>query len=44
MQFFEINDPLYYFFDGTPLAIVLLLRQSRRLKGWIRTDFNIGEL
>jgi predicted ATP-grasp superfamily ATP-dependent carboligase len=41
---FEINDPLPFLMVHHWQIPLLLLDNLRRLKGWIRIDFNIGEL
>ncbi|MBW4649645.1 MAG: ATP-grasp enzyme [Kastovskya adunca ATA6-11-RM4] len=41
---FEINDPLPFLMVHHWQIPILLLDNLRRLKGWIRIDFNIGEL
>jgi len=41
---FEINDPLPFLMVHHWQIPILILDNLRRLKGWIRIDFNIGEL
>ncbi len=41
---FEIDDPLPFLMVYHFQIPLLLLENLRRLKGWIRIDFNIGEL
>jgi predicted ATP-grasp superfamily ATP-dependent carboligase len=41
---FEINDPLPFLMVHHWQIPLLLLGTLRRLKGWIRIDFNIGEI
>ncbi|BAY47391.1 hypothetical protein SAMD00079811_50090 [Scytonema sp. HK-05] len=41
---FEVNDPLPFLMVHHWQIPLLLLENLRRLKGWIRIDFNIGEL
>lgn len=41
---FEVNDPLPFLMVHHWQIPILILDNLRRLKGWIRIDFNIGEL
>lgn len=41
---FDINDPLPFLTVHHWQIPILLLDNLRRLKGWIRIDFNIGKL
>jgi len=41
---FEVNDPLPFLMVHYWQIPLLILDNLRRLKGWVRIDFNIGEL